>query len=266
MRFPVFTFTQAFGFFLGLVFLTGASGHSWIDLLTVVGGTSSTAMTTINHQGFIRNYKGHIDATASYRLLDLNQPVCADFQQVVNQIGMPEYPQLNASAGDFVQGTYTENGHISLPASPTAKSGMTYWFGTTNPNGKATLKDILAWKDGNSSEGALLSTAPFDDGVCVEVNPSEISKERVAANGGVPPGPCKSTFKIPETVAPDSVYTVYWVWDFSGKLGNDAPDHVEWYTSCMDIKIIGKPSTNNVSSPNSQSAKVPKIKGREPKL
>jgi hypothetical protein len=238
-------------------------------LVTVVGSTQGASINTINHQGYIRNYKGHVDATSSYRIeKTLDTPVCASFQSVADQVGAAQYPQLNASAGDYIQGTYTENGHISKPQFPTSKPGTTYWFGT-NKTDIPTLTEVLTWKDGNSSDGVLLATAPFDDGVCVEENDSEISKQRIAANGGNPTGPCKSTFKIPETTAVDSTYTVYWVWDFSSNLGDTAPaGYVEWYTSCMDIKIIGSSGTSAAKSNLSSrsDSKVPKIKGRSPKL
>jgi hypothetical protein len=240
-------------------------------LLTVVGSTQGSSINTVNHQGFIRNYKGHVDATSSYRIEDsLDKPVCASFQTTANQIGDAQYPQLNASAGDYIQGTYLENGHISLPQNSASKTGMTYWFGTTKTD-IPTLAEVLKWgnsSDSNSSDGVLLATAPFDDGVCVEVNGSPISQQRVAANGGTPPGPCKSTFKIPETAAADSTYTVYWVWNFSGNTGKTDPEPVEWYTSCIDIKIVGGSDTSAAKSNLSSRSvpKVPKIRGRTPKL
>lgn len=58
---------------------------------------------------------------------------------------------------------------------------------------------------------------------------------RWAAGGG---GPCKGLFQLPQHLKPGSMYTVYWLWDFSKKAGNKNPNHFEWYSSVMDIDIV----------------------------
>lgn len=111
------------------------------------------------------------------------------------------------------------------------------------------LNDVIAWTtDGKGGDGKgrlLAGPMNFDDGVCIEDNDTEISKRRRASGGG---GLCKAVFRIPEDVKRDH-YTVFWVWDFSGKLGPGprSVGHTEWYTSCADIRInrIKPVSTSN---------------------
>lgn len=153
----------------------------------------------------------------------------------------PNKPMLSAAPGALVQASYTENGHISLPNSPKQKSGTIYWYGTKSPKDDERLADIRSWTangEGGDKRGELLGKpSGFDDGFCVEQNSSPISKTRVAAGGG---GACKSVFKIPEGLKDGDIYTVYWVWDFSEHFGErtDPNSAEEWYTSCMDIKIV----------------------------
>lgn len=157
----------------------------------------------------------------------------------------PNKPMLSAAPGSLVQALYTENGHISLPNSPKQKSGTIYWYGTKSPKDNEKLADIRSWTEngqGGDKRGVLLGKpSDFDDGVCVEQNPSAISRTRVAAGGG---GSCKSVFKVPEGLKDGDIYTVYWVWDFSEHFGEQADPNApaEWYTSCMDIKIVAAAS------------------------
>jgi hypothetical protein len=216
--------------------------------------------------GYIRNYQGHIDATASYRITQpgLTAPICAPFQQTFNQYSNPLYPQLIAAPGDYVQGIYLENGHVTLLQTPESKSGTVYWFGTTVDSPSRTLADVMAWKQGGNKQGVMLSSAtPFDDGLCAEDNGSPIALARKAKGGT---GPCKSAFKIPENLKDGSIYTVYWVWDFSKHFAEPA-DRVEWYTSCIDIKIQDrskklKRSAGDDEDNNDSWARSAKFRGR----
>ena len=116
----------------------------------------------------------------------------------------------------------------------------------------------MAWKKGGDAQGVLLAgPLNFDDGACVEDNGTPEALKRKAAGGG---GPCKSNFKLPENLQPGSVYTVYWVWDFSLHFGPAKVGHTEWYTSCVDIKIGGNNSVKNSSTRST----VPRIRGRAP--
>jgi hypothetical protein len=233
----------------------------------VVGGSSTAS--ALGTKGYIRNYQGHVDATSSYRIEDptLNVPACAQFQQDPTAYNNAEFPQLTALAGDFIQGTYLENGHISKKELPETQSGDIYWFGTERTDLKPTLAEVMAWRNGSSDGVLLAGPTNFDDGTCVEDNGTPEAIKRKAAGGG---GPCKSTFKLPENLQPASVYTVFWVWDFSLHFGPQKVGHTEWYTSCVDIKIGGGANANAASAKHSATttptrSTVPHIRGRAPR-
>jgi len=141
------------------------------------------------------------------------------------------FPRLAAKPGSRVRANYTENGHISKPraASPTGDTGMTFWYGTSHPAQCDTLYEVMEWGAGGDQRGELLTVAPFDDGTCTEANAAPISQAR----GGVDI-PCNSMFTIPLDVQPGSIYTVYWIWDYSDE------KHIEIYTTCADIDIVGE--------------------------
>jgi len=215
-------------FVVALLAAVGVHSHSWIDDLQVVGGSSPTGK-----KGYIRNYDGHVDGTASYRINGPDEFAVFDRQRTPKTYPKPEYPMLEARPGDYVMGTYTENGHISKdnPARP----GNTWWFLLDPSINTANLKmsTVVSWTRNQppANEARILSgPIPYDDGVCIEANDSELAKARLAVGGG---GPCKSTFKIPEDTKTDTI-TVLWVWDFSGKFNGSG---FEWYTSVADIKI-----------------------------
>ncbi|KAI5780052.1 hypothetical protein EDC01DRAFT_669051 [Geopyxis carbonaria] len=239
---------------------TGVLGHSWIDDLTVVGGSIPTGT-----KGYIRNYQGHYDDTSFYRIEDpsLNVAACAPFQQELNQYPNPQYPQLTAAPGDWVLGTYTENGHISKPPVPDSNLGQIFWYATTHNDLKPTLRQVIDWTaDGKGGDGKgmlLVQPTSFDDGVCIEDNGTPEALKRKAANGG---GPCKSSFKIPETTQSGSTLTVFWVWNFSGQFGPKKVGHTEWYTSCIDIKIGDKVTSNMTAKRGIKNTQSAKFRGR----
>lgn len=220
-----------------------------IDELTIVGGSPTSKVGT---KGYIRNYQGHIDSTSSYQvqlakpggplLPSADGPACASFQQKLDFNPNPLFPQLTAAPGDFIQGTYSDNGHVSLPPTPESESGIAYWYGSANGSTVPPLSEVIKWtKDGKGGDGngrLLAGPDNYDDGVCAEGNGSPIAQQRHA-----PPGPgilCKNSFSLPEDLPDGSTYTVYWVWDFSLHFGpkfKAEKGHVEWYTSCADIKI-----------------------------
>ncbi|PWW77238.1 hypothetical protein C7212DRAFT_362861 [Tuber magnatum] len=98
-----------------------------------------------------------------------------------------------------------------------------------NPAQCDTLYGVMEWGAQEGQRGEILAVAPFDDGICSEANETPISKGRGGLNI-----PCHSAFTIPWDVQSGSIYTVYWIWDYL-----DAK-HIEIYTSCTDIDIIGK--------------------------
>lgn len=251
---------------------------SQIKDLQVVGGT--TPSSTL---GYIRNYKGYVDATSSYLISDasLNVPACASFQMIKNEEGSGPDPasgsqttfkKLTANPGDTIMATYKENGHISKPNTLDAVVGPIYWFGSTEDK-VPMLSEVMKWtsngKGGNGEGFAIGSSTDFDDGICVEDNGTEIALARQPAQD------CRATFRIPQNIKKGKTLTVYWVWDYSGHFGpngnNGTPDkpnpHTEWYTSCMDIDIGGgkneardlpPPASNNDSSTSNVSYNYPR--------
>ncbi|KAF8540471.1 hypothetical protein BDD12DRAFT_980301 [Trichophaea hybrida] len=228
---------------LALATLTSVHAHSWIDDLTIIGGPNNGT------KGFIRNFQGHIDALASYRITDptFNVPACAPFQQQFNNNPNPQFPQLTAAPGDIIQGSYTENGHITKLEAPHAQPGTIYWYASSENGLQPTLAEVKQWTaDGRGGNGkGMLIAGPrsFDDGVCAENSQQPLAIQRNAAGKG---GPCKTNFKLPDTLQVGSTVTVYWVWDYDLHFGPEMVGHIEWYTSCADIKISG----HNVSGNN----------------
>ncbi|PWW72043.1 hypothetical protein C7212DRAFT_366834 [Tuber magnatum] len=206
---------------------TAAHAHSWIDTLVVATHSGDV----YGRPGYIRNYTGHLDDYAMNKILDitLGTPVCRGAQ--LTQVQGLGFPRLAAQAGSRVRASYTENGHISKPRTgdPIGDSGMTFWYGTKDPAQCDTLYGVMEWGAHEGQRGELLVVAPFDDGICTEANETPISKGRGGSNI-----PCHSAFTILWDVQPGSIYTVYWIWDYS-----DAR-HIEIYTSCADIDIIGE--------------------------
>ena len=130
---------------------------------------------------------------------------------------------------------YLENGHISQPVNPESFTGLTYWFGTAVADKNLTISEIADWNvqgTGGSQRGqrsviwslqripsnmiAVLAVTSFDDGNCGHPNP----------DGSHNVTTCYSKFQIPGNVETESLYTIYWLWDFSAKLGRDTK-HVE---------------------------------------
>ncbi|CAZ79530.1 unnamed protein product [Tuber melanosporum] len=233
-----------------MTLISGAHGHSWIDGLKVVSGGNSgpfqnTTTTKEGPQGagigFIRAYQGHVDATAVYLITTpkLDSNICRPSQQQNPTTNTPKFPRVSASPGDFIQGTYLENGHISKPDAADGTPGTIYWFGTANAKPDDTLANVKQWTvDGKGGDGRgrlLANPSNFDDGKCAETNDTPIAKQRKAAGGG---GACKSVFKLPEDAKVGSTFTVYWVWDYSNHFGPTKKGHTEWYTSCIDIQVV----------------------------
>ena len=61
---------------------------------------------------------------------------------------------------------------------------------------------------------SVLSSTLFDDGLC--------------GNHSSPFfGTCHSSFQIPINAQIGSIWTIFWLWDFTGKLGPIHPPHIE---------------------------------------
>ncbi|KAI5851535.1 hypothetical protein DFP73DRAFT_628976 [Morchella snyderi] len=235
---------------------TSVQCHSWVQSLEVIGPIQNVSRAlrdpTTPHPGlgYIRAYPARVDALASNTIL-FPDTAFACMPQQRTQTQDAAFVRLKASPGDIVQGNYTENGHVSLPAVTQLSSGTVYWYGTSQPKVDEKLADVMEWTSdctGGDGRGCLLSTAPFDDGTCIEKfnDPAGRTPEGILRHQQSPDGlPCASTFTIPKNVKVDSLYTVYWAWDYSEHLGPENPDPKvakEWYSSCMDIEVVARAS------------------------
>ncbi|OCL06477.1 hypothetical protein AOQ84DRAFT_390164 [Glonium stellatum] len=203
------------------------SGHSWVDNVQ----RTDPQGQLVGEIGYIRNYTARVanqdvDEQNTHQLLNKSpeQIFCSAFQ--VSQFQANGLPGLKVSPGSQIVAQYLENGHISAPLSPASVVGDIYWFGTEDVSATGedatTFGEVQSWK-GGAGRGRLLGVNSFDDGKCGR------------GDLGLP---CRSTFQIPTKAVVGSVYTVYWLWNYSGKLGNNTK-HIEYYTSCMDVDIIG---------------------------
>jgi len=213
--------------------LVFVNAHSWPDNLKVTGGSGPVDGSL----GYIRGYVGHFDASSSYRIDTAQQSIYKDNEQVPNQPDA-NFQKLKATPGSEITTEWHENGHTTNDTpennAPGYNSGKVYMYGSTQPPATLTLEEIRAWTpDGGQSR--LLGEFPFDDGLCAEEGsqgkPRAIPRFK---NGGG--GPCKGKFNLPEDLKSGTIYTVYWVWDFSGKVPGGK--HFEWYSAVMDIDIV----------------------------
>ncbi|KAG0134053.1 hypothetical protein HOY82DRAFT_481996 [Tuber indicum] len=100
--------------------------------------------------------EGRVDVTVVYLItapkLDTN--ICRPSQQQYPTTYTDNFPILSAPPGDFVQGTYLGNGHISKPDAADGAPGTIYWFGTANANLDETLANVNQWTaDGKGGDG-----------------------------------------------------------------------------------------------------------------
>lgn len=180
-----------------------------------------------------------VDTHNSYLMSSTRVPVCKLNQQ--SPKNSVSFPRLKAAPGDRVVAFHTENGHVSLPATSSSKSGVTYWFGTTNQQKVPTLGDVLEWRDAGEEEdgpGQYLGASTYDDGKCAEPNQSPISAQRGVGPRGVGKACKDSGFDIPKGLKPGTIFTVYWVWDFSEHFGLN-PNFFEVSLKLFPSKVEG---------------------------
>jgi hypothetical protein len=175
--------------------------------------------------------------------------ICKPTQSAGNQSS--SYPHLQAQPGDQIALRYCENGHISkpIPEKPTFGSVSVYGTGDSRDS-DAVVNIHHIWNANNTGgdlRGRLLQRQSFDDGSCYEKNESELSAIRAIA--GQPPHDnvdgaslaCKSVITIPGDVPSESMYTLYWVWDWPSVGNVDGKGTVlkeQLYTTCIDIEIV----------------------------
>ncbi|KAF9875893.1 hypothetical protein CkaCkLH20_06825 [Colletotrichum karsti] len=253
-----------------------ASSHTWVEQLNRVAANG----TLVGPVGFSNGWTGRLDGFSdpkfTNRIPNDGFTMC---KQGLQGAQSPDFPLLTAAPGDFVSMRYQENGHVTKPDTPPGKPlnrGTVFVYGTTEPKAADTLFDVhrqwTADGKGGDGRGRLLATRNYDDGQCYQMNDSPISKQRqseFAHTTAQPMGPdvwCQSAVQLPEDVAQNSDYTLYWVWswptlttaaaanskdgqyaDFpSGFKGDkravtsDDVTVAEIYTSCSTIKVKGE--------------------------
>lgn len=253
-----------------------ALGHTWGEQLLNVASNG----TFIGEPGYIRgnvlrNITGFSDDDMVWLLPpnsqvnDATQPLntslamCRPSQSTQNN--QTEYsPRLISSPGSTIAIQYQENGHVTQPWNQPGKPanrGTVFIYGTNQPRDNELLSDIHGvWNangTGGDKRGRLVSTQNFDDGRCYEIynDPaaSNISNARQAEFPHVAVNPmganlwCQNNLMIPQDVATNEPYTLYWVWDWPTAPGAPGLPNgkYEIYTSCMDIDIVASANTTS---------------------
>ncbi|KAL8855258.1 MAG: hypothetical protein Q9178_008087 [Gyalolechia marmorata] len=259
--------------------LSSVNAHSWVEDMNVIAPNG----TFVGAPGFPRaNAKRgpgvntdkamvHLlppnGRPAGNKILD-SDPMCMESQQQPKQ--SDGSPMLNAAAGDMVALRYQENGHVTLPETQQGKApnrGTVYIYGTTDPKPDEKFLSIhKVWNPdgtGGDKRGKLLTTQPYDDGQCYQVNGGQISAKRQGEfehEADPLMGKdvwCQNNFKIPQDAPSGKPYTVYWVWDWDTAPGTAGLPQglAEKYTTCMDISISQDQSKSQSKAANTGAAK-----------
>ncbi|EFQ25536.1 hypothetical protein CGRA01v4_02456 [Colletotrichum graminicola] len=275
-----------------------AESHTWVEQLNRVAANG----TLVGPAGFSAGWTGRMssafnDATFTNRIPGDGFAMCK--QPVGQQV--EGFPALTAAPGDFVSLRYQENGHVTLPNTPENKPlnrGTVFIYGTTEPKADDTLFDVhrqwTADGKGGDGRGRLLATRNFDDGQCYQINDKSISQERQSKfphEAAQPMGRdvwCQSAVQLPEDLAQNSDYTLYWVWswptltpsahaaskngqfaDFPAGFTKDKRAATskdvtvaELYTSCSSIKVKGEKLVSGVKSASKSTSKSGKANGK----
>lgn len=219
------TFTLA-----GVLALTGStSAHSWVEQVQKIAPNGTMVGPLGYARGWVpRTTAGWGDKIPQW-LLPLSGQSAYSGDEILNKYPFqanPSQPMLQASAGDHIAILHMENGHTSLPQNQPLKPhnrGTIFFYGTSKPNAQEKLFDVhLRWnRDGTGGDkrGVLLATRNYDDGNCYQPNSGQISTSRAQklASDGAQHGReliCQSDVKLPSDLAPGSIYTIYWYWDW----------------------------------------------------
>ena len=200
---------------------------------------------------------GFLDSDVTYLLPSPPSTIFQDSDLIckaTQTFGNQTYgPALIAPGGSRVVLRYQENGHITLPFVPPGKPnpGVVYVYATTQSSIDDKFVKIHGqWTtngSGGDQRGYMLTESSFDDGVCFQLNESQLASARNLTFG---PGPSQTeapdrwcgtfVFLNDPSGAPlpnNTIVTLYWVWDWPSTSGSVITLN-ETYTSCMDILII----------------------------
>jgi len=148
---------------------------------------------------------------------------------------------LSARPSDTILLMYQENGHITRinddpNHSPSSTTNLIVVYGTLHSRPTDTFQDVTASLFYADIEG-LRATGPFDDGHCYQDNETPIAlmrrskSQRPHIDGEGQNLWCGTRVGLSKALHPGDIYTLYWVWNFSGAAN-------EMYTTCMDILIV----------------------------
>ncbi|PQE15965.1 hypothetical protein CJF31_00008600 [Rutstroemia sp. NJR-2017a BVV2] len=259
--------------------IPAVSAHTWADQITRIAPNGTFVGTPGYPRGFYPRVAGANLTANVWQVQGIPDSfnICSDKQQPGAPAPYPGFPQLTASAGDFVAIRYAENGHVTEPkqaATPTSTkgfgSGLVYIYGTENPQVDDKYNAIhKVWnKDGTGGDkrGKLLAVQYFDDMECyldgnenasgdnkLEIQGMTLAQMRAKAyphNETAISGKsllCQTDFQIPADVKVNSNYSIYWVWDWptldlQGKVVTN-----QSYTICADIAIQASSSPQPVN-------------------
>ncbi|KAH7155456.1 hypothetical protein B0J13DRAFT_226722 [Dactylonectria estremocensis] len=216
------------------------TAHSWVEYAKKLARNG----TMVGDIGYPRGYVPRNSTDPAYsdslpqNILPVSGQSYYSGNEIINKYQLeedPEYPMLEAAAGDYVAIMHLENGHTTLPENQPKKPlnrGTIYFYGTTKPKDEEKLFDVhLLWDTqgtGGDGRGKLLATRNYDDGQCYQTNGGVISTERAskfAAQGAIHEQElaCQSDIRLPDNLSEGDIYTIYWYWDWPD-LNSDAID------------------------------------------
>ncbi|KAK0618018.1 hypothetical protein B0T17DRAFT_470515, partial [Bombardia bombarda] len=263
-----------------LALFEGTAAHSWPErTIRIAPNGTMVGLPGYERQHWARGTPGISDANNTWLLPPNGRPdgkiihpddkIVREGQRTLKY--SDEFPMLKVAPGDFVAISYLENGHVSgpdkegLPIKPINR-GTVYLYGTTeNDLTNYNLVDIhLKWTadgTGGDGKGKLLATRNYDDGQCYEAIPATgdtegiITHRKSVLNNDVNLM-CQSDLQIPDDLAPNTTFTVIWVWDWptmsdrgaavspatyhanSSDYGDIYVKEPEIYTGVVDFEVV----------------------------
>jgi hypothetical protein len=239
---------------------SGASAHSWLEQMQVIGPNGSYIGDGGYSRGFVGRDDPGFDSSFAVQWLLPKQGVriddtmfaCHTSQRTSNYT--EKYPSLKVAPGSYVAMKYYENGHVTQPWIPAGKpqdSGTVWVFGTYSPSPTEKIVDVLNWTTdgtGGNGKGWLMTAQSFDDGRCHQLNTMPISidrqmnfPDRVAGqpNSNVEQL-CETDLHIPANAKIGEKLTTYWVWSWDTAAHTEGVPcgKDEYYTTCSDFDVI----------------------------
>ncbi|KAJ4131082.1 hypothetical protein NW768_006623 [Fusarium equiseti] len=215
----------------GSTLISPASAHSWVEWASKLARNG----TMIGKMGYPRGFVPRDSTNPPFSdtipqniLPQAGQPAYSG-EEILNKFKLekdPQFPMLEAAAGDYIAIMHLENGHTTLPENQPNKPknrGTIYFYGTTQPKEEEKLFDVhLRWNKegtGGDKRGKLIATRNYDDGQCYQPNGGQLSTGRSAEfknQGAIHEKElaCQSDLKLPTDLKAGDIYTIYWYWDW----------------------------------------------------